>query len=93
MVQPPTFNGNTSWRVFRRQFETVTEHNHWLDKEKSTYLITALKGRAADVLHGIATNTTYKGTLQPLEERFGGQHFSAAYRCQLTRTREAGESL
>jgi vacuolar-type H+-ATPase subunit I/STV1 len=49
-VQPPTFNGNTSWSVFRRQFETVTEHNHWSDKEKSTYLITALKGRAEDAI-------------------------------------------
>jgi hypothetical protein len=93
-VQPPTFNGNTSWSVFWRQIETVTEHNHWSDKEKSTYLITAVKGRAADVLHGIATNTTYEGILQALEDRFGDQHFAAAYRCQLTtRTQEAGESL
>jgi septum formation inhibitor MinC len=27
-VQPPTFKGNTSWAVFRCQFETVAEHNH-----------------------------------------------------------------
>jgi hypothetical protein len=80
--------------VFRRQFETVTEHNHWSAKEKSTYLITALKGRAANVLHGIPTNTTYEGTLQALKDRFGDQHFAAAYRCQLTtRTQEARESL
>jgi hypothetical protein len=93
-VQPPTFNGNTSWSVFRPQFETVTEHNHWLDKEKSTYLITELKGQTADVLHGFPTNMTYEGTLQALEDRFGDQHFAAAYRCQLTtRTQEAGESL
>jgi hypothetical protein len=58
------------------------------------YLITALKGRAADVLHGILTNTTYEGTLQALDDRFGDQHFAAAYCCQLTtRTQEAGESL
>jgi hypothetical protein len=94
MVQPPTFNRNTSWSVFRRQFETVTGHNHWSDKEKSTYLITALKGRAADVLHGIPINTTYERILQTLEDRFGDQQFAAAYCCQLrTRTQEAGESL
>jgi hypothetical protein len=80
--------------VFRRQFETVAEHNQWSDKEKSTYLITALKGRAAEVLPGIPTNTTYEDTLQALEDGFGDQHFAAAYHCQLrTRTQKPGESL
>jgi hypothetical protein len=79
--------------VFWRQFETVAEHNHWLHQEKSTDLIKALKGRATDVLHGIQTNATYEETLQALEERFGDQQFAAAYRCQLTRTQKAGESL
>jgi hypothetical protein len=80
--------------VFRRQFETVAEHNQWSDKDKSTYLITALKDRAADVLPGIPTNTTYEDTLRALEDRFGDQHFAAAYRCQLTtRIQNPGESL
>jgi hypothetical protein len=92
-AQPPTFNGNTSWAVFRRQFETVAEHNQWSHQEKSTYLITALKGRVADVLHGIPTNATYGETLQALDDRFGDQHFAATYRCQLTRTQRVGETL
>jgi hypothetical protein len=51
------------------------------------YLITALKVRAADVLHGILTNATFDETLQALEDRFGDQHFAAAFRSQLkTRT-------
>jgi hypothetical protein len=59
-----------------------------------TYLITALKGRAADVLPCIPTNTSYGDTLQALEDRFGDQHFAAAYHCQLTtRKEEARESL
>jgi hypothetical protein len=73
--------------------EIVAEHNQWSDREKSTYLITALKGRAADMLSGIPTNTTYKDTLQALEDRFGDKHFASAYCCQLTRTQKAGESL
>jgi hypothetical protein len=93
-VQPPTFNGSSTWSVFGRQLETVAEHNQWSDKEKSTYLITTLKGRAAGVLPGIPTYTTYKDTLQALEDRFGDQHFAAAYHCQLrTRTQKPGESL
>jgi hypothetical protein len=72
----------------------VAEDNQWSDRNKSTYLITALKGRAADVLPGIPTNTTYEDALQALEDRFGDQHFAAAYRCQLTtRIQNPRESL
>jgi hypothetical protein len=41
---PPTFSGSTSWSVFWCQFETIAKHNKWLHGEKSTYLVTALKG-------------------------------------------------
>jgi hypothetical protein len=57
------------------------------------YFITALKGQAADVLHGIPTNVTREETLQALEDRFGYQHFAAAFCSELkTRTQRAGES-
>jgi hypothetical protein len=92
-AQPPTFNGNISWSAFRHQSEIVAEHNQWSDWEKSTYLITTLKGRVAEVLPGIPTNTTYEDILQALEDWLGDQHFAAAYRCQLTRTQKVGESL
>jgi hypothetical protein len=93
-VQPPTFDGTTSWAVFRRQFETVAEHNCWTQQGKYTYLITALQGRAADVLHGIPTSATYNETLQALEDRFGDHHVATVYRSQLkARTHRAGESL
>jgi hypothetical protein len=93
-AQAPTFDGKTSRSIFRRQFETVAEHNMSSDKEKSTFLITALKSRAANVLAGIPINTPYEDILQALEDRFGDQHFTAAYCCQLaTRRQKACESL
>jgi hypothetical protein len=80
--------------MFRRQFEIIAKHNHWFHEEKSTYVITAVKGLAAEVLHGIPTTATFEETLQTLEDRFGYQHFAAAYRSQLkARTQRAGESL
>jgi hypothetical protein len=81
-AKPPTFDRNTSWSAFRRQLEIVAEHNQWSDLEKSTYLNIALKVRAADVLPGILTNTTYEDTLHALKDRFGDQQFAAAYRCK-----------
>jgi hypothetical protein len=89
--QKPKFDGTASWAVFRRQFEIVAEHNCWTGQEKSTYLITALQGRVADVLHGIPTSATYEETLRAFEDRFGDQHFAAAHRSQLkTRTKSRG---
>jgi hypothetical protein len=58
------------------------------------YVITALKGRVAKVLHRILTIVTYEKTLQALEAHFGNQHFAAAYCSQLkARIQRAGESL
>jgi hypothetical protein len=93
-AQPPTFDGTTSWAVFRRQFQTVAEHNYWTRQGKYTYLIIALQVRAADVLHGIPASVIYEDALQALEELFGDQHFATAYRSQLkARTQRAEESL
>jgi uncharacterized protein YabN with tetrapyrrole methylase and pyrophosphatase domain len=52
-LQPPTSDRTISWAVFRRQFEIIAEHTHWSHEDKAMYLITTLKGWAADVLHGI----------------------------------------
>jgi hypothetical protein len=59
-AQPLTVNGNASWSVSRRQIETIAEYNQWSHREKSTYLVTALKSRTADVLHGILRDTKIK---------------------------------
>jgi hypothetical protein len=84
--QPQTFNGNTSWSVL--QF--VAEHNLWSHREKSTYLITALKGRAADAFRQMRLRGNSSSPRGP----YGNQHFAAAYRSQLTtKTQKAGESL
>lgn len=33
-AQPITFDGTTSWAMFRRQFETIAEHNHWMHQKR-----------------------------------------------------------
>jgi hypothetical protein len=91
---PSKLDGTTSWSVFRHKFETEAEHNGWTRKEKSTYLITALEGRATDVLHGIPKFATNEEILQALEDSFGEELFASKYRSQLkVRTQKAGESL
>jgi hypothetical protein len=70
-AKPPKFDEITSWPLFRRQFETVAAHNCWTRQEISTYLITALQGRAKDVLHRVPKGATYEETLED-------QHLAAA---------------
>jgi hypothetical protein len=43
----PKFDGSTSRAVFRRQFETVAEHNCWTSLERATYLIAAFQVRVS----------------------------------------------
>jgi hypothetical protein len=64
--------------VFRRQLETVADHNCWTRLEKFSYFTTTLQGRATDVLQGVPKETTYGETLETLEDRFGDQHRDAA---------------
>jgi hypothetical protein len=59
-AQPLSVNGSASWSVFRRQFETIAEHKQRSHLEKSTYLVTALKSRTADVLCGILRDRKIK---------------------------------
>jgi hypothetical protein len=66
------FDGTISWAVFECQFETVAE-NYWKCLEKSTYLITALQGRATDVLHGVPKGATYEKSLEDQEDSFWPQ--------------------
>jgi hypothetical protein len=80
--------------MFRCQFKTVADHNCWMPREKVTYLIAALQGRACDVLHGVPRGATYEETIEALEDGFEDQHLAAAYRSQLkTQTQKPGESL
>jgi hypothetical protein len=64
----------------------------WMRLEKSTYLITALQGRATYVLHRVPKGATYEENLEALEDSFGDQYLVAAFRSQL-KTRTQGESL
>jgi hypothetical protein len=68
--------------MFRRQFEIAAEHKYLTRLEKCTYLITAMQGRATDVLNGVPRGATYEDTLEALEDRFGDQHLATVYRNQ-----------
>ncbi|KAF8793060.1 hypothetical protein HNY73_004589 [Argiope bruennichi] len=95
-VKPLTFDGQTSWTVFKTQFDVVSSTNGWTDVVKASQLVASLRGSAAEVLQGIPSEklTDLMTIEEALESRFGDSHLTQFYRTQLkTRRQKAGESL
>ncbi|GBM64669.1 hypothetical protein AVEN_183423-1 [Araneus ventricosus] len=95
-IKSLTFDGQTSWTVFKTQFDVVSSTNGWTDFVKASQLVASLRGSAAEVLQGIpATKLTDLTTIEKaLESRFGDSHLTQFYRTELkTRRQKPGESL
>ncbi|GBL96362.1 hypothetical protein AVEN_36385-1 [Araneus ventricosus] len=50
MVKLLTFDGQTSWTVFKTQFDVVSSTNGWPGPVKASQLVASLRGSAAEVL-------------------------------------------
>ncbi|GBM81780.1 hypothetical protein AVEN_106603-1 [Araneus ventricosus] len=95
-IKSLTFDGQTSWTVFKTQFNVVSSTNGWTDFVKASQLVASLRGSAAEVLQGIpADKLTDLTTIEKaLESRFGDSHLTQFYRTELkTRRQKPGESL
>ncbi|GBL83011.1 hypothetical protein AVEN_165249-1 [Araneus ventricosus] len=95
-IKSLTFDGQTSWTVFKTQFDIISSTNGWTDFVKASQLVASLRGSAAEVPQGIpADNLTDLTTIEKaLESRFGDSHLTQFYRTELkTRRQKPGESL
>ncbi|GBM12547.1 hypothetical protein AVEN_188712-1 [Araneus ventricosus] len=94
-VKSPTFDGQTSWTVFKTQFDVVSSANGWNNFVKASQLVTSLRGSVA-VLQGIPSDklTDLTTIEKALEARFGDSHLTQFYRTELkTRWQKPGESV
>ncbi|GBO45639.1 hypothetical protein AVEN_139022-1 [Araneus ventricosus] len=95
-IKSLTFDGQTSWTVFKTQFNVVSSTNGWTDFVKASQLVASLRGSAAEVLQGIPADKLIDLTTieKDLESRFGDRHLTQFYRIELkTRRQKPGESL
>ncbi|GBM45318.1 Retrovirus-related Pol polyprotein from transposon 297 [Araneus ventricosus] len=95
-VKPLTFDGQTSWTVFKTQFDVVSSANGWNNRVKASQLVASLRGSAAEVVLGIPSDklTDLMTIENALEARFGDSHLTQFYRTELkTRRQKPGESL
>ncbi|GBO01473.1 hypothetical protein AVEN_222616-1, partial [Araneus ventricosus] len=95
-VKSLTFDGQTSWTVFKTQFDVVSSANGWNNRVKASQLVASLRGSAAEVLQGIPSEklTDLMTIENALEARFGDSHPTQFYRTELkTKRQKPGESL
>ncbi|GBM33146.1 hypothetical protein AVEN_83662-1 [Araneus ventricosus] len=95
-IKSLTFDRQTSWTVFKTQFDVVSSTNGWTDFVKASQLVASLRGSTAQVLQGIPSDklTDLTTIEKALESRFGDSHLMQFYRTELkTRRQKPGESL
>ncbi|GBM39040.1 hypothetical protein AVEN_122179-1 [Araneus ventricosus] len=95
-VKSLKFDGQTSWTVFKTQFDVVSSANGWNNRVKASQLVASLRGTAAEVLQGIPSDklTDLMTIENALEARFGDSNLTQFYRTELkTRRQKPGESL
>ncbi|GBL80475.1 hypothetical protein AVEN_238444-1 [Araneus ventricosus] len=75
-VKSLTFDGQTSWTVFKTQFDVVSSANGWNNRVKASQLVASLRGTAAEVLQGIPSDklTDLMTIKNALEARFRDSH-------------------
>ncbi|GBN08212.1 hypothetical protein AVEN_94007-1 [Araneus ventricosus] len=94
-IKSLTFDGQTSWTVFKTQFDVVSSTNGWTYFVKASQVVASLRGSAAEVQGIPADKLTDLTTIEKaLESRFGDSHMTQFYRTELkTRRQKPGESL
>ncbi|KAF8770190.1 hypothetical protein HNY73_017752 [Argiope bruennichi] len=95
-IKLSTFDGKTSWQVYKTQFTMVAEANGWNPQAKAFHLATSLRGDAADILETLTEEQRhdFQALSSALELRFGEKCTKEYSRLQLKfRYQKAGESL
>ncbi|UYV72285.1 K02A2.6-like, partial [Cordylochernes scorpioides] len=72
-IKPPTYDGQTSWKCFKTQFEVAALGNRWNSSEKAINLAASLRGSATEVLQSLPLEQSldYERLIHALTLRFG----------------------
>ena len=95
-IQPPTYDDQTPWSSYKKQFEAAATANLWEEEQKGTALVIALRGAALEILQTLSEEdrNRYSALTAALELRFGDEHLRQVFAAQVkTRTQKVGESL
>ncbi|KAJ8944088.1 hypothetical protein NQ318_019426 [Aromia moschata] len=96
MLKPPTYDGQSSWSMYRRQFEAAAKANGWTPQEMATSLVISLRGQALEILQSIPEEqqNDYNRIVGALEIRYGHKYLRQVYQSQIkSRQQRSNESL
>ncbi|KAJ8954406.1 hypothetical protein NQ318_011080 [Aromia moschata] len=96
MLKPPTYDGQSSWSMYRRQFEAAAKANGWTSQEMATSLVISLRGQALEILQSIPEErqNDYDRIVGALEIRYGHKYLRQVYQSQIkSRQQRTNESL
>ncbi|KAJ8954556.1 hypothetical protein NQ318_000790, partial [Aromia moschata] len=96
MLKPPTYDGQSSWSMYRRQFEAAAKANGWTPQEMATSLVISLRGQALEILQSIPEEqqNDYDRIIGALEIRYGHKYLRQVYQSQIkSRQQRSNESL
>ncbi|KFM73507.1 Gag-Pol polyprotein, partial [Stegodyphus mimosarum] len=84
-VKLSTYDGKTSWQVYKTQFSIVAEANGWDSQAKACHLAASLRADAADILQTLPENQRldFEALPSALELRFGEKCLKDYSRLQL----------
>ncbi|KAJ8944180.1 hypothetical protein NQ318_016160 [Aromia moschata] len=96
ILKPPTYDGQSSWSMYRRQFEAAAKANGWTSQEMATSLVISLRGQALEILQSIPEEqqNDYDRIIGALEVRYGHKYLRQVYQYQIkSRQQRSNESL
>ncbi|KAJ8940395.1 hypothetical protein NQ318_009826 [Aromia moschata] len=96
ILKPPTYEGQSSWSMYRRQFEAAAKANGWTSQEMATSLVISLRGQALEILQSIPEEqqNDYDRIVGALEMRYGHKYLRQVYQSQIkSRQQRTNESL
>ncbi|KAJ8942968.1 hypothetical protein NQ318_016743 [Aromia moschata] len=96
ILKPPTYDGQSSWSMYRRQFEAAAKANGWTSQEMATSLVISLRGQALEILQSIPEEqqNDYDRIVGALEIRYGHKYLRQVYQSQIkSRQQRSNESL
>jgi hypothetical protein len=82
-IKVQRFDGCMSWTMFCRQFAAVAKHDNWSHQEKATHPFAIVQAKAADILHIISAEVTYKDIVKVLEGCYRDHELATAHCSQL----------
>ncbi|KAJ8962150.1 hypothetical protein NQ318_018107 [Aromia moschata] len=85
MLKPPTYDGQSSWSMYRRQFEAAAKANGWTPQEMATSLVISLRGQTLEILQSIPEEqqNDYNRIVGALEIRYGHKYLRQVYQSQI----------